>query len=52
MGRKAAIEILLIEEADEKPEEDLEREISEDISAYPSSILWMKEVISVKVERI
>jgi len=52
MVKKAIIEILLVEGADEKPSEDLEKEILEEISTYPARIPWMREVTRVKVEKV
>jgi len=52
MGKKAIIEVLLVEEAENRSNQHLEAEIFEDLSEYPAKIAWMKEVMRVKVEEI
>jgi len=49
MDKKAIIEISLVEESAEKSSKEIEREIMEELSKYPSLIPWMKQVEKVTV---
>jgi len=49
MDKKAIIEISLVEESAEKSSAEIEREIMEELSKYPSLIPWMKQVEKVTV---
>jgi len=49
MDKKATIEISLVEESAEKVNEEIEKEIMEELSKYPALIPWMKEVERVTV---
>jgi len=49
MDKKATIIISLVEESQEKPNEELEKEIHEALSEMPIKIPWMKKVEKVKV---
>jgi len=51
-GKKAVIVVSLVEESAEKSSEEIEREIMEELSKYPSLIPWMKEVEKVTVTEI
>jgi len=50
--KKATAEILLIEKAEEKSNQQLEKEIFDDLSEYPVKILWMERVLKVTVEEV
>lgn len=50
--KKAIVEILLIEKAKEKSNQQLEKEIFDDLSRYPAKILWMEKVTKVTVEEV
>jgi len=52
MGKKAVIVVSLVEESAEKPNEEIEREIVEELSREPARIPWMKEVEKVTVTEI
>jgi len=52
MGKKAVIVVSLVEESAEKPNEEIEREILEELSREPARIPWMKEVEKVTVTEI
>jgi len=41
MGKKAVIVVSLVEESAEKPNEEIKREIIEELSEEPARILWM-----------
>jgi len=47
--KKAVVELLLIEKANVKSDQELEKEIFGDLSRYPAKILWMEKVIKVEV---
>lgn len=50
MGKKAVIIIELVEESDEEPNEQIEKEIYEELSkGSPTIIPWFKEVGKVTV---
>ena len=49
MVKKAVIVISLVEESTEKANEEIEREIFEELSVRPAKIPWMREVESVTV---
>jgi len=51
-GKKAVIVVSLVEESAEKPNEEIEREIMEDLSREPARIPWTKEVEKVTVTEI
>ena len=52
MGKKAVIVVYLVEESAEKANEEIEREIMEELSREPARIPWMKEVEKVTVTEI
>ncbi|KPV63347.1 MAG: hypothetical protein AOA65_1355 [Candidatus Bathyarchaeota archaeon BA1] len=41
MGKKAIIEVLLVEKAEEKSDWQLEKEIFDDLSKYLAKIPWI-----------
>jgi len=49
MGKKAVIVVSLVGESAEKPNEEIEREIMEELSKYPPVIPWLKKVERVTV---
>lgn len=49
MNKKATIVISLVEESEEKSNQELEKEIYEALSEMPIKIPWMKKVEKVKV---
>jgi hypothetical protein len=49
MPKKAVIIITLVNESREKRNEELEKEIFDELSKYPSKIPWMKNVLRVEV---
>ena len=49
MPKRAIIIITLVNESREKRNEELEREIFDELSKYPSKIPWMKHVVRVEV---
>lgn len=51
MGKKAVIVIQLVEESDEEPNDQIEKEISEELSKdSPIVIPWFKKVEKVTVK--
>jgi hypothetical protein len=48
-GKKAVIVFSLVEESAEKSNEEIEREIMEELSMEPARIPWLKEVEKVTV---
>jgi len=52
MGKRAVIVVSLVEESAEKPNEEIERDIMEELSREPTRIPWMKEVEKVTVTKI
>lgn len=52
MPKKATIEILLIEKADEQANEEIEKQIFEFLSKYPPRIPWFEKVERVKVSEV
>jgi hypothetical protein len=49
MPKKAVIIITLVNESREKRNKELEKEIFDELSKYPSKIPWMKNVLRVEV---
>jgi hypothetical protein len=49
MAKKATIVIRLVDESEEKSNEELEREIYHQLYNYPAKIPWMKNVEKVTV---
>ena len=49
MGKKAIIVIRLVEESAEKSNEEIEKEIIEELSKRPPVIPWLKKVEKVTV---
>ncbi|MGB9671511.1 MAG: hypothetical protein ACPLZY_00010 [Candidatus Norongarragalinales archaeon] len=49
MVKRAKITIILVEESEEKPNQELEEEIFNALSELPVKIPWMKKVESVRV---
>jgi len=49
MDKKVIIEISLVEESAEKANEEIEKDIVEELSKYPPMIPWMKKVEKVAV---
>ncbi|MEM3726088.1 MAG: hypothetical protein QXK98_04400 [Candidatus Bathyarchaeia archaeon] len=49
MVKKAKITIILVEESEEKSNQELEEEIFNALSELPIKIPWMKKVEKVKV---
>ena len=49
MGKKAVIVVSLIEESAERPNEEIEREIMEELLRKPARIPWLKKVEKVTV---
>lgn len=49
MAKKAVIVIALVEEAKEKNNMELEKEIFEELYTWPANIPWMKKVEKVTV---
>jgi len=49
MAKKAIIVVSLVEESEEKENEELEMEISKEIVKWPANIPWMKELEKVSV---
>ena len=49
MNKKAVIVIRLVEESAEKTNEEIEKEILEELSREPSAIPWLKKVEKVMV---
>jgi len=52
MGKKATIVILLVEESAEKPNREIEKEITRELTAEPSRIPWLKKVEKVTVTEV
>ena len=50
MGKKAVIVVSLVEESAEKLNEEIEKEILEELSKHPPAIPWLKEVKEVRVK--
>ena len=49
MGKKAVIVVSLVKESAEKSNEEIEREIMEELSREPARIPWLKRVEKVTV---
>jgi len=49
MSKKAVIVVSLVEESAEKPNEEIEKEILEELSKHPSVVPWLKKVEKVTV---
>ena len=49
MGKKAVIVVSLVEESIEKPNEEIEKDILDELSERPSAIPWLKNVDKVTV---
>jgi hypothetical protein len=49
MVRKAIIVITLVEESEEKPEEEIKKDIVEELSKEPARIPWLKKVEKVTI---
>ncbi len=49
--KKAIISIRLVEESQERPNEEIEKEIFEELSKPPPKIPWMKAVVRVTVTK-
>jgi hypothetical protein len=49
MVRKAIIVITLVEESTEKPEEEIKKDIAEELSKEPARIPWLKNVEKVAI---
>jgi len=49
MPKKAVIVVSLVEESAEKANEEIEKEIIEELSREPSAIPWLKKVEKVTV---
>ena len=49
MSKKAIIVISLVEESAEKANEEIEKEIMEELSKHPPAIPWLKKVEKVTV---
>jgi hypothetical protein len=49
LAKKAIIIVALVEESEEKENEELEREILAELSKVPHVIPWMKKVLKVEV---
>jgi hypothetical protein len=49
LAKKAIIVVALVEESEEKENEELEREIFEELSKAPHAIPWMKQMKNVEV---
>jgi len=52
MPKKVVIEASLVEEADEMPDEEIERKIFTHLEKYPPKLPWVKEVKKVTVKSI
>ncbi|KPV64251.1 MAG: hypothetical protein AOA66_0340 [Candidatus Bathyarchaeota archaeon BA2] len=52
MGKKATIVIRLVKEGAEKSNEDIEKEILEELSKHPPMIPWLKKVEKVMVTEV
>lgn len=52
MCKKAVIRISLVDESSEKANEEIEREIFEELSEDPAKIPWMKKVEKVTVKKV
>ena len=50
MNKKAIIVIRLVEESAEKSNEEIEKEILEELSKHPPVIPWLKKVEKVSVK--
>jgi hypothetical protein len=50
MGKKAVIVVSLVEESAEKPNEEIEKEILEELSKHPPVIPWLKKIDKVTVK--
>lgn len=50
MRKKAIIVVSLVKESAEKANEEIEREIMEELSKYPPKIPWMEKVEKVTVK--
>lgn len=50
MPKKVVIEVSLVEEADEVPNEEVEGKIFEYLAEYPPKLPWLKEVEKVTVK--
>jgi len=49
MAKKAVIVISLVKESAEKTNDEIEKEILQDLSRHPAKIPWMKKVEKVTV---
>jgi len=49
MAKKAIISITLVEESKERSNDELEKEIFDELSEAPAKIPWMKDVEKVEV---
>ena len=49
LNKKATIVIRLVEESTEKSDEEIEREILEELSKHPPTIPWLKKVEKITV---
>ena len=52
MSKKAIIIIHLVEESAEKSNEEIEKEILEELSKHPPMIPWLKKVEKVTVTEV
>jgi len=52
MHKKAVILVSLVEESVEKRNEEIEKEIFEELSERPANIPWMKKVDKVTVKEV
>ena len=50
MGKKAVIVVSLVEESAEKTNEEIEKEILDELSSHPPAIPWLKKVKEVTVK--
>lgn len=49
MPKKVIIVVSLVEESEKKTNDELEKDIFDELSKAPSSIPWMKEVEKVEI---
>ncbi|KPV61919.1 MAG: hypothetical protein AOA66_1592 [Candidatus Bathyarchaeota archaeon BA2] len=52
MPKRATIKISLVKEADEKANEEIEKQIFEYLREYPPKIPWLKNVEEVTVTEV
>jgi len=52
MPKKAVVEISLVPESAEKSNEEIEKDILEELSKHPPVIPWLKKVEKVTVKKV